>query len=43
MGFTNLKTIRPILLTGKTGTGKSTKAKTFVNDPVIFYANDIDF
>lgn len=43
MGFTNLKTIRPILLTGKTGTGKSTKAKTFVKDPVIFYADDINF
>lgn len=43
MGFTNLKQIRPILLTGKTGTGKSTKAKTFVNEPIVFYANDIDY
>tara|TARA_S200002703_G_scaffold49323_2_gene42741 strand:- start:647 stop:1501 length:855 start_codon:yes stop_codon:yes gene_type:complete len=43
MGFSNLKQIRPILLTGKIGTGKSTKAKTFVNDPVVFYANDIDY
>ena len=34
---------RTILLTGKTGTGKSTKALTFVNNPVILYANDIDF
>ena len=34
---------RPILLTGKVGTGKSQKAKTFVNDPVIFYANSIDY
>jgi hypothetical protein len=42
MGLTSAKTIRPILLTGKTGTGKSTKAKTFVNDPIIVYANDIN-
>ena len=34
---------RTILLTGKTGTGKSTKALTFVDSPVILYANDIDF
>ena len=43
MGFKNLDIKRPILLTGKTGTGKSTKAKTFVNDPVIFYADDINY
>ena len=44
MGLTNLKRIRPILLTGKTGTGKSTKARTFVSDnPTVFYANDIDY
>ena len=43
MGLTNMNKERAILLTGKTGTGKSTKALTFVNDPVIMYANDIDF
>jgi hypothetical protein len=43
MGLTNINKKRPILLTGKTGTGKSTKALTFVDNPVIFYANDIDF
>lgn len=43
MGFINLETKRAILLTGKTGTGKSTKAKTFVNDPVILYADDVDY
>lgn len=44
MGFTNLKKIRPILLTGKAGTGKSTKAKTLPNllNPVIVYANEMD-
>jgi len=34
---------RTILITGKTGTGKSTKALTLVENPVILYANDIDF
>ena len=35
---------RAILITGKTGTGKSTKAKTFFTDDVkIVYANDFDF
>ncbi len=43
MGLTTLTKKRPILLTGKVGTGKSQKAKTFVNDPVIFYANSIDY
>jgi len=43
MGLTNINNNRTILLTGKTGTGKSTKALTFVNKPVILYANDIDF
>tara|TARA_R110001606_G_C15349451_1_gene647425 strand:- start:564 stop:1406 length:843 start_codon:yes stop_codon:yes gene_type:complete len=43
MGLTTMNNDRTILITGKTGTGKSTKAKTFVNDPVILYANDIDF
>ena len=43
MGLTNMNNNRTILLTGKTGTGKSTKALTFVNNPVILYANDIDF
>ena len=32
---------RTILLTGKTGTGKSTKALTFVKDPTVLYANDL--
>lgn len=43
MGLTTINNDRTILITGKTGTGKSTKAKTFVNDPIILYANDIDF
>ena len=43
MGLTNLNKKRAILLTGKVGTGKSQKAKTFVENPVVFYANSIDY
>ena len=43
MGLTTMNNDRTILITGKTGTGKSTKALTFVNDPIVLYANDIDF
>ena len=43
MGLTNYNKERAILLTGKHGTGKSTKARTFVNDPIVMYANEIDF
>lgn len=43
MGLTNIKDNRAILITGKTGTGKSTKALTFVSNPTILYADDIDF
>jgi hypothetical protein len=42
MGLTNMNKNRPILITGKTGTGKSTKALTFVKEPLIFYANEIE-
>jgi len=42
MGLTNMKKNRPILITGKTGTGKSTKAKTLVDDPLVFHGNDIE-
>tara|TARA_R100000081_G_scaffold62570_1_gene31598 strand:- start:379 stop:1221 length:843 start_codon:yes stop_codon:yes gene_type:complete len=43
VGLTNMSNIRTILITGKIGTGKSTKAKTFVENPIVLYANDIDF
>ena len=44
MGLKNINKKRAILVVGKTGTGKTTKAKTFVNDPIIFYGSDeIDF
>lgn len=40
MGLKNMNKKRAILVIGKTGTGKTTKAKTFVNNPIVFYAND---
>ena len=37
------KKTRPILITGKSGTGKSTLAKTLVEEDVlIYYANEIE-
>jgi hypothetical protein len=43
MGLTNINKNRPIIITGKTGTGKSTKAKEALPNAHILYANDIDF
>ena len=42
MGLTTLTNNRTILITGKTGTGKSTKAKEMLENAIVFYANDID-
>jgi len=43
MGLTNMNQKRAILLTGKAGTGKSTKALTFFdNKPIVVYANSIE-
>ena len=42
MGLTTMNQIRAILITGKIGTGKSTKALTLVKEPMIVFANDID-
>tara|TARA_R110000744_G_scaffold151992_2_gene265818 strand:+ start:1115 stop:1966 length:852 start_codon:yes stop_codon:yes gene_type:complete len=44
MGLTTMTRDRALLVIGKTGTGKSSKALTLVGDnPMILYANDIDF
>jgi len=42
MGLTSIKSVRPILITGKPGTGKSQKALTFCEEPLIMYANEIN-
>jgi hypothetical protein len=41
MGFTNMEIKRPFLLTGKTGTGKTTKAKELLPNAPIYYANEM--
>ena len=42
MGLTNLNENRPILITGKTGTGKTTKAKQLLPNAVVVYANEMN-
>jgi len=41
MGFTTMENKRPILLTGKTGTGKSQKAKEMIPNAIVLYANEM--
>lgn len=43
MALTNINKNRPILITGKTGTGKSTKALEAIPTALVMYANDIEF
>jgi len=44
MGLTSMNRDRTLLVIGKTGTGKSSKALTLVGEnPMVLYANDIDF
>jgi transcriptional regulator with AAA-type ATPase domain len=42
MGFTTMEIKRPILLTGKAGTGKTTKAKEWLPDAALYYANEMN-
>ena len=42
MGLTNMSKNRPIIITGKSGTGKTTKALTLLQEPLIYYASDIE-
>ena len=42
MGMTNLNKNRPILITGKTGTGKTTKARNMLPDAIVVYANEMN-
>jgi len=42
LGFTTMNVKRPILLTGKTGTGKTTKARDMLPDAFLCYADEMD-
>lgn len=42
MALTDMNNDRPIIITGKHGTGKSTKARAMLSDPIIVYGNSID-
>jgi len=41
MGLTNMNRDRPIIITGKTGTGKTTKAKEMLPDAIVLFADSI--
>ena len=43
MGMTNLNKKRPILITGKTGTGKTTKAKETLPNATVHCRDSIEF
>jgi hypothetical protein len=42
MSLINSNVERPILIVGKSSTGKSTKAKAMLDDPLVFYANEFN-
>ena len=42
MGLTTMNKNRPIIITGKTGTGKTTKAKEMLPEAVVLFANEIE-
>lgn len=41
MGLTTMNKNRPILITGKNGTGKTTKALGLLDDPIILYGDSV--
>lgn len=41
MGLTTMNKNRPILITGKNGTGKTTKALGLLDDPLVLYGDDV--
>jgi len=41
MGITNMNRDRPIIITGKTGTGKTTKAKEMLPDALVLFADNL--
>ena len=42
MGLTNMNRDRPIIITGKTGTGKTTKAKELLPEAIVLFANELE-
>jgi len=43
MGLININKEKPIIIVGKNGTGKTTKALKLLSNPKIMYADDVDF
>ena len=42
MGLTNMNRNRPIIITGKTGTGKTTMAKGMLPDALVLYGDELE-
>ena len=42
MGLTNMNRNRPIIITGKTGTGKTTKAKEMLPDALVIFSDELE-
>ena len=42
MGLTNMNRNRPIIITGKTGTGKTTMAKEILPDALVLYGDELE-
>jgi len=43
MGLININKEKPIIIVGKNGTGKTTKALKLLTQPKVMYADDVDF
>ena len=43
MGLININKEKPIIIVGKNGTGKTTRALKLLTQPKVMYADDVDF